>query len=77
MQKKSMLLIIALLLVNAVLGQVRKWEKYEIHFTSDKSYENPIYDVENFSIQLQSPSGRQINLNGFWALSPIPLEHTI
>ncbi|MBN2090004.1 DUF4038 domain-containing protein [candidate division KSB1 bacterium] len=40
--------------------------KFETQFQSDKSYENPLYDVKSFIIHFKSPAGRLKNINGFW-----------
>jgi hypothetical protein len=47
-------------------SQVNKWEKLELTFTSDSVYDNPLYEVEQFLIHLESPTGRELTLNGFW-----------
>lgn len=38
--------------------QVGVWMKYEKPFESDKSYENPLYDVKEFAMRFTSPTGR-------------------
>ncbi len=38
--------------------RVGVWMKYEKQFESDKSYENPLYDVKDFAARFVSPSGR-------------------
>lgn len=42
------------------------WHRYEIHFTSDRVYENPVYDVATFRLVFTSPTGREKTVNGFW-----------
>lgn len=42
------------------------WEKVELSFTSDKTYDNALYDVKEFGAVFTSPSGRSKKLNGFW-----------
>ena len=42
------------------------WMKYELSFTSQKSYDNPLYKVSRFYAEFQSPSGRKHQVNGFW-----------
>ena len=46
--------------------QVGVWMKYEQRFESDKSYENPLYDVKEFAVSFTSPTGRVMKVNGFW-----------
>ncbi len=40
--------------------------KFETSFRSSKTYENPLYDVESFTVQFTSPTGREKNILGFW-----------
>ena len=49
-----------------VNGQVPVWEKHEIILESDKLYDNPLYEVTEFSAIFTSPSGRIKKVNGFW-----------
>ena len=42
------------------------WMKYEKQFQSDKSYDNPLYDVKEFVVRFTAPSGRVQKINGFW-----------
>ena len=42
------------------------WMKYEISFTSDTEYANPLYNLRNFYAEFTSPSGRVKKINGFW-----------
>lgn len=42
------------------------WMRYEHAFTSSKDYENPIYQVKNFTVKFTSLTGRIKNINGFW-----------
>jgi len=42
------------------------WQKYEITFNSDKSYENPLQDVKTFQLTFHSPTGKTRTINGFW-----------
>lgn len=46
--------------------RVGLWHKYELEFRSDKNYENPVYDVREFSVVFTSPTGRERKVNGFW-----------
>ena len=40
--------------------------RYEQTFQSQKDYENPLYNVQNFSVRFTSPSGRIKTIAGFW-----------
>lgn len=42
------------------------WSRYEISCTSQTAYENPLYDLRQFYASLKSPSGRNLQINGFW-----------
>lgn len=42
------------------------WSKYTLTFSSDKNYENPVYDVNVFNITFTSPLGIRKTVNGFW-----------
>jgi hypothetical protein len=46
--------------------QIGVWMRYERRFESDKSYENPLYDVKEFVAQFTSPTGRVKKVSGFW-----------
>jgi hypothetical protein len=50
----------------AVNNNVGIWMKFEKEFVSNKSYNNPLYDVTKFTISFVSPSGRTKQINGFW-----------
>ena len=52
--------------VRAVEPPARAWTKYEIPFSSDKTYENPLYDVKHFKATFTSPGGRSKTVHGFW-----------
>lgn len=47
-------------------ADARQWMKYELNFTSEKRYDNPLYDVKDFRILLNSPSGKTMVVRGFW-----------
>lgn len=47
-------------------AQTGRWMKYEQSFQSDKTYENPLYNVQKFLIRFTSPSGRVKTVSGFW-----------
>jgi hypothetical protein len=46
--------------------QTAVWHKYEIRFTSNKDYSNPIYDIKAFTVVFTSATGREKTVNGFW-----------
>lgn len=46
--------------------EVKIWDKYEAEFKSSKSYENPIYQVNQFEVVFISPTGRERIVYGFW-----------
>ena len=45
---------------------VKLWHKIELRFESDEEYDNPIYEVNEFSVSFTSPTGRTKKVNGFW-----------
>ncbi len=63
---QRILFLIALLACSTALAQVPIWSKFEASFTSDKQYENPIYDLQSFSVIFTSPTGRTHEIDGFW-----------
>ncbi|MDA2931340.1 DUF4038 domain-containing protein [Acidobacteria bacterium AH-259-O06] len=52
--------------VLAAVDQVGIWMKFEQSFTSDKDYENPLYNVSQFSVHFRSPTARLKKISGFW-----------
>ncbi len=48
------------------LTTAKIWSKFEIQFSSSKTYENPIYDVQDFTVVFHAPSGREKVVRGFW-----------
>ena len=46
--------------------EIALWHKYEIRFTSDMEYANPIYDIKTFTVVFTSATGREKTVNGFW-----------
>ncbi len=68
--KISLFLIIHLSLLllapASAADNVGIWMRYEHVFTSSKDYENPLYQVKNFTVRFTSPTGRIKNINGFW-----------
>ncbi|MDO1451662.1 DUF4038 domain-containing protein [Rhodocytophaga aerolata] len=47
-------------------AQTPVWTKFEHTFTSSKDYQNPLYDVKQFTVRFTSPTGRVKQINGFW-----------
>jgi hypothetical protein len=47
-------------------AQVEIWSKYELTFRSSKAMENPLYELRDFHAVFTSPSGRDIQISGFW-----------
>lgn len=47
-------------------AQTGRWMKYEQTFQSDKTYENPLYNIQKFAVRFTSPSGRVKTISGFW-----------
>jgi hypothetical protein len=45
---------------------VQVWDRQELSFRSEQEYDNPIYDVENFSATFTSPTDREVVIHGFW-----------
>ncbi len=69
MKAKTLALIPALLgcsVVCSAADAVGQWGRYEKQFASDKSYDNPLYDVAQFVVEFTSPTGRAKRVNGFW-----------
>lgn len=67
--KKSIFLLLWIslpLIIHSQTGEAFKWHKYELCFTSDKIYENPIQDVREFEVTFTSPTGLNKTINGFW-----------
>ena len=62
----SFLLVLVLTAAVAIAGEVPVWDKYEIEFQSSREYENPVYDLKSFDVEFTSPSGRVLNIKGFW-----------
>jgi len=54
------------LIINAQAGEALKWHKYELEFTSGRTYENPIQEVRTFEVTFTSPTGIKKTINGFW-----------
>jgi len=47
-------------------GTVSLWHRFEAKFESEAIYRNPLYDVEQFVVHFQAPSGRVHDIRGFW-----------
>ena len=43
-----------------------QWERHQIDLTSQTTYDNPLYEVERFGAEFTAPSGRKLQVNGFW-----------
>ncbi len=42
------------------------WQKVELTFTSNETYDNALYDVREYGAVFTSPTGKTTKLNGFW-----------
>lgn len=63
----SGLFILLLIMVLQSSGQqATQWKKYEIRFQSEKTYNNPLYEVNDFGAVFTAPSGRTLRVPGFW-----------
>lgn len=63
------LLLLLLLLTGFVLqseAQTKQWEKLELAFTSEGTFENPLYELNEFYAIFTSPTGKSKKINGFW-----------
>lgn len=47
-------------------AQTEIWSRHELSFSSEQTYQNPLYDLKEFYVVFESPTGRQIKINGFW-----------
>jgi hypothetical protein len=69
---KKVIIISAILVASACrflqaqLPDALKWHKYELQFTSNTTYENPIQDVKSFEVDFVSPTGIRKTITGFW-----------
>ncbi len=64
--KSYFFVLILTAFVNVLFAQAPLWGKHEIHFQSSKTYDNPIYDVQDFKVTFTAPSGRKKVVQGFW-----------
>ena len=49
-----------------VAQDVPQWSKLQLDFTSSITYQEPIYEVREFYAVFVSPTGRELQINGFW-----------
>ncbi|SHO59974.1 DUF4038 domain-containing protein [Algoriphagus zhangzhouensis] len=67
MNPKSFIFCIVLFSVSTfTFGQIPIYERFEQVFTSNKTYDDPIYQVQNFEIVFTSPTGVKKTVRGFW-----------
>ncbi len=45
---------------------VQMWDRLELSFVSETEYDNPIYEIEQFSATFTSPTEREVVIHGFW-----------
>lgn len=67
--KNQLSLLIFPMIFNSLISAAQDfqiWHKAELQFKSGKLYENPLYDVKEFYVELKSPTGREISVDGFW-----------
>lgn len=65
---KKLLWLLLLMSASPLCTQAQnaQWEKLELAFTSEKTYENPLYELDEFYAVFTSPTGRVKKMNGFW-----------
>lgn len=66
MKRISMLYSLLFFCATLFAQDASQWMKHEIAFTSEKEYNNPIYDVKDFRIAFTAPSGKTKVVRGFW-----------
>jgi len=62
-------LIPLFVIISSVLyaqDEVKIWDKFEYSFQSSKLYDNPVYDVQEFSVVFTSNTNRKRVVNGYW-----------
>ena len=64
--KKTFAFTVIFLTVFGLQAQTPIWTKHEIRFESSKTYDNPVYDVQEFRVEFTAPSGRRKVVRGFW-----------
>ncbi len=47
-------------------GNVALWDRFEVRLESGREYTNPLYDIKEFYALFTAPSGRELQINGFW-----------
>jgi hypothetical protein len=47
-------------------AQTSQWGKLELSFTSEKAYDNPLYELKEFYAVFTSPTGQSKKIYGFW-----------
>ena len=62
----AVLIAILSMLPGATIAATPVWTKYEIQLTSTKTYDNPIYNVNELRATFTAPSGRIKTVRGFW-----------
>src|SRR5690606_40850268 len=61
--------VVPLLVLALTFGskaQTAQWDKLELSFTSERTYENPLYELDEFYALFTSPTGKTRKINGFW-----------
>ena len=58
-------LILFCVSAHAQTEQVGVWMKYEKTFESQKTYDNPLYDIRRFVVHFTSPTGKTKRINDF------------
>lgn len=66
MYQKGLLTFLLLSFVLVAHAQTEIWSRLELSFKSDKTYENPLYELKHFYATFTSPTGRQHKIYGFW-----------
>lgn len=64
--KKLLTLAFGLLLQTSIYAQTAIWSIFEKEFTSSRRYENPLYDLSEFKVEFESPTGKLTVVSGFW-----------
>lgn len=66
MNKLLLLLFLLSGLALPAKAQTSQWEKLELSFTSEKTYQNPLYELNEYYAVFTSPTGRSRKIHGFW-----------
>ncbi len=64
--RATLTLFLLISILTLTQAQTGRWMKYEQTFKSNKAYENPLYDVKNFTVKFTSPAGKVHNIAAFW-----------